>query len=285
MTKLNQLELFISEQKKRESIGHAGVSYHQASSILTPCGGSLKAFDYSLNPYMGCSFACNYCYAAFFVDSEKERANWGNWVKVKENALQLLMKFRKKPLIGKSIYMSSATDPYQPIERELELTRSLLVELLKYHKVRLVVQTRSPLVAKDIDLYKQFEAIQVNMTVTTDSEDVRKVFEPFCPSNKIRLKAIQQVQEAGIRTCISLSPLLPIENPILFAESLLETGAKKFTISTFHADRGKFAAGTKDEALQLVKKLGWNDQKYQDTIQLLRKHLEIPEGRSGFGTI
>src|SRR5205807_557108 len=118
------------------------------------------------NPYSGCTFGCNYCYAAFFANTETLKQNWGRWVQVKENALSLLIKRRKKPLIDKTIYMSSVTDPYQPIERDLKLTRALLEELLAYHQVHLVVQTRGSLVTRDIDLLQQFEYVQVNMTVT-----------------------------------------------------------------------------------------------------------------------
>jgi DNA repair photolyase len=104
---------------------------------------------------------------------------WGEWVEIKENAHKLLSKKRKKPLIDKTVYISSVTDPYQPIEKELELTRNILQELLDYHDVRLVIQTRSQLVTRDIDLLKKFDVVQVNMTITTDSEEIRKVFEPL----------------------------------------------------------------------------------------------------------
>ncbi len=270
-----QFELFAPTEtlEKRDKLGHAQIAYQQASSILTEGKGALKSFDYTLNPYSGCSFACSYCYAAFFTRSEEEQNNWGYWVRVKENALQLLMKFRKAPLINKSIYLSSATDPYQPIERELELTRSLVQELLKYHQVRLVVQTRSPLVTRDIDLLKQFASVQVNMSITTDSEEVRKTFEPVCSSINSRLKAIKEVHEAGIQTCISLSPLLPVENPEQFAQRLLETGARKYYIQGFHFSKTKFVSGTREEALKLIQKTDWNDRKFNETLETLRVHL------------
>ncbi|MEI7587597.1 radical SAM protein [Runella sp.] len=165
------MELFNDDPKnQKKSIGKSAIDYIQASSILTPGKGFMDAYDFTLNPYSGCTFGCNYCYAAFFARSEDEKNNWGYWLKVKENALALLIKYRKKPLLNKTLYMSSVTDPYQPIEKDLELTRKILKELINYHKVRLVIQTRSPLVTRDIDLFHQFEVIQINMNVTTDSE-------------------------------------------------------------------------------------------------------------------
>lgn len=277
-----------NEQSKnrKKKIGQADIQYVQSASILTEAKGFMEAYDYTLNPYSGCSFGCNYCYAAFFARSSGERENWGKWLKVKENALQLLMKWRKKPLIDKTIYISSVTDPYQPIEKELELTRCILKELLNYHKPRLVIQTRSPYVTRDIDLLKKFEIAQVNMTVTTDSEDVRKAFEPLCPSNKSRLKAIKEVSEAGIQTCITMTPLLPIQDAIKFTEELLNTGVKKFIVQPFHPEKGKFVASTREIALEQMKKMNWSNDKYLEVVETFRKELPwLGEGKEGFAPI
>jgi DNA repair photolyase len=273
-------------QERKKKLGNTEIQYVQSASILTEAKGFMGAYDYTLNPYSGCSFGCNYCYAAFFARSTEEKDNWGNWLKVKENALQLLLKWRKKPLIDKTIYISSVTDPYQPIERDIELTRSILKELLRYHKPRLVIQTRSQLVTRDIDLLKQFEVVQVNMTVTTDSEAVRKAFEPICPSNKVRLKAIKEVTEAGIQTCITMTPLLPVENPESFTEELLSTGVQKFIVQPFHPDKGKFVASTREIAQEQIREMGWNDSKYQQVVEIFRKNLPwLGEGKSGFAPI
>ena len=207
-------------------------------------------------------------------------------MKVKENALALLQKKRKKPLIDKTIYLSSVTDPYQPIEKELELTRSILKELLDFHKVRLVIQTRSPLVTRDIDLLKKFEVVQVNMTVTTDSEEVRKAFEPLCPSNKVRLKAIKEIQANNIQACITMTPLLPIKDPQTFAQELKNTGIQKFIVQPFHPDKGKFIASTKQDALSQVKKMNWNDEKYNNAVKVFKEKLPwLGEGKDGFAPI
>ncbi|WP_213278951.1 SPL family radical SAM protein [Chryseobacterium indologenes] len=273
-------------KNRKDKIGQSSIQYIKSASILTEAKGFMQAYDYTLNPYSGCSFGCNYCYAAFFARSSDERENWGNWLKVKENALQLLMKWRKKPLIDKTIYISSVTDPYQPIEKELELTRNILKELLDFHKPRLVIQTRSTYITRDIDLIKQFDVAQVNMTVTTDSEDVRKAFEPLCPSNKLRLKAIKEVTEAGIQTCITMTPLLPIQDAKKFTQELLDTGVKKFIVQPFHSEKGKFVASTREIALEQMKKMNWNNDKYLAVVEIFRKELPwLGEGKQGFAPI
>jgi DNA repair photolyase len=280
-------DLFSNTQDdKRVSVGKTEVIYKDASTILTEGKGFMDGYDFTLNPYSGCSFGCTYCYAAFFSRSEGLRQNWGYWVQVKQNALQLLIKKRKTSLRDKTIYMSSVTDPYQPIERELKLTRSLLKELLIYHQPRLVIQTRSPISTRDIDLFKQFNAIQVNMTITTDSENVRKVFEPLCPSNSSRLKAIKEINDAGVNTCITMTPLLPVEDAEEFAKMLLDTGIKKFIIQPFHSDKGKFVASTREKAVQLVKEMNWSADKYQKVLEVIQKYIaDIGIGKDGFKPI
>lgn len=268
---------------RQEEIGNSKIDYRKASSILTEAKGFMGTYDFTLNPYSGCSFGCTYCYAAFFSRSSEQMKNWGKWLVVKENALDLLKRYgAKKSLAGKTIYMSSVTDPYQPIERKLELTRSILKELL-LHQPRLVIQTRSNIVTRDIDLLKQFQMVQVNMTVTTDSEEVRKVFEPFCPSNITRLKAIKAVHDAGINACITMTPLLPVSNPELFAIHLKETGITRFIIQPFHSDKGKFIAGTRETAMALTKAMNWGEERYQQVLSIIRKHIpDIGIGKEGF---
>jgi DNA repair photolyase len=80
------------------------VTQRTAKSILSKASGFISAFDYTLNPYSGCTFGCTYCYAAFFAKDPECQHTWGDWVEVKENALALLQKKRKRPLIDKTIY-------------------------------------------------------------------------------------------------------------------------------------------------------------------------------------
>ena len=261
--------------------GRAEVTYRAASSILTPASGFMAEYDYTLNPYSGCGFGCHYCYAAFFARDKELVDTWGDWVTVKENAVDLLRR-RRKSISGKSIYMSSVTDPYQPIERKLELVRSILSELIP-HQPRLVVQTRSPLVTRDIDLLKQFDVVRVNMTVTTDSEEVRRAFEPHCPTNNKRLEAIAEVMAAGIDSAITLTPLLPVDDPPAFAQLLASTGVNRFVVQPFHPSQGRFVRGTREEAVRIASSMGWNEERYRATVEILRKWLpDVEEGQDGF---
>jgi len=277
-----QLSLFDGNVKKSK-IGHASISYKNPSSILTKPSGFMDTYDYSLNPYSGCSFGCNYCYAAFFSRNKDKMDNWGNWVEVKENALIMLKKKRKKPLIDAIVYMSSVTDPYQPIEKDAEITRQLLSEFADYHNIRLVVQTRSPLVTRDIDLFKKIGRVQVNMTITTDNEDVRKAFEPYCPSNKVRLKAIKEINDNGIQSCITMTPLLPVKNANDFSLMLKETGIKNFIIQPFHRTKGKFVAGTREKAIEILEQYNWNTHTYNEIFEQIKYHIpNIGVGKKGF---
>ena len=230
----------------------------------------MDAYDYTLNPYGGWFFGCTYCYAAFFSRDVEKRDTWGYWVVVKENAPELLEKRKPGALDGKLIYMSSVTDPYQPVERELRLTRRLLeIRADRGDKPKLVVQTRSPDVVRDCGLFRRIEEnggrVQVNMTATTDDEDIRRTFRPFCPSNPARLRVIGAVQESGIDTCITMTPLLLVSSPYAFADSLCATGVQKFIAQPFHFQRGKFLAGTRDKAFDLMaEKLGCDRDSSRD---------------------
>lgn len=255
----------------------------ESKSILSKASGFIGDFDYTLNPYSGCAFGCTYCYAAFFARTDDLKADWGRWVQVKSNALDLLKKKRKKPLVDVSIYMSSVTDPYQPVEAKLGLTRALLEELAEYHRVHLVVQTRGPLVTRDIDLLKRFPFVRVNMSITTDDETVRRAFEPHCASINQRLDAIQAVHEAGINTCVTMTPMLPIQDPIGFAHRLKATGVPHFVAQEFHLGKTRFAAGTGDEARTLAQHYDWTPERCYQTIALMRTELPaLRYGRAGF---
>ena len=138
--------------------------------------------------------------------------------------------------------------------------------------------------------------MQVNMTVTTDDEDVRRAFEPECPNNDVRLRAICEVQAAGIQACITMTPLLLVDDPEAFADKLLDTGVRRFIIQPFHFNRGKFVANTREVAARIMaEKLGCEVEyfadeymrHYRDAEQVIRARLDaegitLGEGKDGF---
>ena len=278
-----QLSLLGMEQGSEgpEELGGARIAYKDTSTILTRASGFMSDYDFTLNPYRGCAFGCPYCYAAFFTRDTAEQDSWGRWVEVKSNALAKLRRMRT-PLEGARIYMSSVTDPYQPIERHLQLVRSLLEELVNLQP-RLVVQTRSPLVTRDVDLLGQLRTVRVNMTVTTDDDEVRQAFEPRCSPIDERLRAIAEVHEAGLPASITMTPLLPVADPTSFAQRLLATGVTHFVVQPFHTGRSRFVAGTGKAALAMVEERSWTQERYRETVEVLRALLPtLDEGREGF---
>ena len=125
------------------------------------------------------------------------------------------------------------TDPYQPVERTAKVTQDILEAIASRQPgIKLVIQTRSTLVTRDLALLKsitrQGGKIQVNMTVITDDDDVRKLYEPGCSSIDARLRAIQAVHDHGIQACITMTPMLPMKDPQTFAQQLLQTGIRRF---------------------------------------------------------
>src|SRR5207248_665094 len=139
----------------------------EARSIFSPATGFIRrgGFDWTCNPYLGCTFGCSYCYAMFLPQNRRPKEDWGRWFAAKRNAIDLAER-RAPKLAGQALYMSSVTDPYLPAERSLHLTRGILEALAPYQP-RLLVQTRGPLVVRDLDVLAQFDAVRVNMSIPT----------------------------------------------------------------------------------------------------------------------
>jgi DNA repair photolyase len=187
-----------------------------AKKILTEAKGYLDVgFTHSLNPYSGCAFSCRYCYVREMPIQKFKEVSWGEWVDIKTNAAENyrreIIKLRKKKN-SVNIFMSSATDPYQPIERKAKITRGILEEMINHPPDFLQVQTRGPMITRDIDLLLKLKEkcdVLVSMTIETDREDIKQLFAPYAPGIKLRLKALKEIHDAGISTQASISPVLP----------------------------------------------------------------------------
>jgi DNA repair photolyase len=173
-------------------------------SILNKSG----ILDYCINPYTGCQHACNYCYARFMKKYTKHKEEWGDFVDIKINAPEILKNelTTKQP---KSIFISSVTDPYQPLEKKYKLTRRIL-EILSEHDIPVTIQTKSSLVLRDLDLIKKFSDIEIGFTITSLDDEVRKHFEPNSSSVGERLAALKILKENNIKTYVFFGPILPL---------------------------------------------------------------------------
>ncbi|MGP8079779.1 MAG: radical SAM protein [Dehalococcoidales bacterium] len=175
----------------------------QAKTILSVS----KIHDYVINPYTGCQHACSYCYARFMKRFTGHREPWGEFVDAKINAPELLRREIVKKKAG-TVWVSGVCDPYQPLEAKYQLTRQCLA-ILAQHDWPVVVQTRSPLVLRDIDIIKDTKNFEVGFSITTADDSIRQLFEPHAPAIWDRIAALDKLHRAGIRTYAMIAPMLP----------------------------------------------------------------------------
>lgn len=164
---------------------------------------NLPAGDYSVNPYVGCTHACKYCYASFMKRFTNHPEPWGTFLDVK------YWPEIKNPekYAGKELFISSVTDPYNPQEETFQRTRALL-EQLEGSGVKLSIQTKSDLVLRDIDLIKKFPDARVGFSINTLDEDFRADMDQAVSIER-RLAAMKKLHDAGIRTSCFMSPIFP----------------------------------------------------------------------------
>jgi DNA repair photolyase len=185
-----------------------------AKSILSKSG--IPGADYCINAYTGCSHACVYCYATFMKKYSGHAEEWGKFVDVKINAPEVLRRQMKRAARG-NVMLSSVTDAYQPLEAKYRLTRQCL-EILLEHQFTVDILTKSPLVLRDIDIIKEFRDIDVGITITTDDDRMRRIFEPNAPPLEARLNALKTLKEKGISTYVFIGPMLPMDPEALSAK-------------------------------------------------------------------
>jgi len=166
-----------------------------------------KIYPYVVNPYTGCQHGCSYCYARFMKRVTGHNEPWGEFVDVKINAADLLRREIKKKKRGR-VWVSGVCDPYQPLEAEYRLTRQCL-EILAQNNWPVIIQTRSPLVLRDIDIIRDAPNFEAGLSVTTADDTIRKLFEPSAPPINDRIKALDELHKAGIRTYAMIAPVLP----------------------------------------------------------------------------
>jgi len=202
----------------------------RVKSALSRSG--LYDLDYAYNPYGGCAHACRYCYARYYTPFREATERWGEVVFIKENINEVLAREAARLRRG-TVGVSTTTDPYQPVEAEERLTRGGL-EILLSHGFRVSVQTKSPLVVRDVDVLARFKHLaDMGFTITTLDRGVAELLEPGAPPPSSRAEALRKVASEGIETWVFLGPILrgvndSRENIEEVASLALETGSKLY---------------------------------------------------------
>ncbi len=270
----------------------------QSKSILTPQKrGFLTAgerpYTHSLSWSIGCGFGSIYCGAYCYAQklpnwlySRREGEGWGEALIIKENAPELLeaQLARARNRREMRIFMSPVTDPYQPLERKLRLTRRCLDVFARYDDLDLLlIQTRGPAVVDDLDRIAGIPYAWLGMSIETDRHDL--AYGPAKAHVERRLDAVKRAVQRGLNVQIAVSPVLPYSSD--FAERLLETGAQRIVIDTFvlgDGSRGKRTAGSPFAALA---NYDWRDDSIAESLyhQLTIYHDDVSWSGEGFAGI
>jgi DNA repair photolyase len=171
-------------------------------------------FEWTINPYRGCEFACKYCYARYTHEFMEMRdgVDFERKIYVKEHAAGLLRHELRRVKSGESIALGTATDPYQPAERRYEVTRGILEEFARHRGYELGIVTKSNLVVRDVELLQEVarsNKVSVHITITTLDADLARMLEPRAPRPDLRMEAVRALRQAGLRAGVSCSPVLP----------------------------------------------------------------------------
>jgi len=214
-----------SAESKRKSVERPEYFLLPVKSILNRCDSARVPFDWTINPYRGCEFGCKYCYARYTHEyMEIDGGEFERKIYVKQDAGPLLVHdLREKYSFVSAasgpdeekpehIAIGTATDPYQPAEREYGVTRACLEELAKREGLSISVITKSNQIVRDIDLFKKIaerSELALNITVTTLRTGLARLLEPRAPRPDLRVAAVRQLREAGLKVGVSASPLIP----------------------------------------------------------------------------
>lgn len=187
----------------------------ETRSFIGRCSGERMPFVWTVNPYRGCEFGCKYCYARYaheFMELRDPRQFETKIYAKRFNPASFRAELRKVKQ-GESLWMGTATDPYQPAERRFQITRQML-EILKGQKGRKFgITTKSDLIARDIDLLAEIgrcNIVHINMTVTTTDARLARLVEPLAPRPDLRLGAVRALADAGIRVTVLANPVMPL---------------------------------------------------------------------------
>jgi DNA repair photolyase len=193
-----------------------GVEYFllPVRSILNRCDSPRVPFPWTINPYRGCEFGCRYCYARYTHEyMEIDSGEFERKIYVKRDAAGFIDRdLAAENAPGEHIAIGTATDPYQPAERDFGVTRSLLDRLALREGLSLSITTKSDQIVRDVDLLKKIAErsdLQINFSITTLRTRLARLLEPRAPRPDLRLAALKKLREAGLAAGVFAMPILP----------------------------------------------------------------------------
>lgn len=261
------------------------ISFVQAKSILNKS----KLGGYTLNPYTGCPHGCVYCYNQHFIKIIKPDEVWGDFLEIKLNAPDIL----EKEITGKyakrkdRVFFSTITDPYNPLEKQHQITRRCLEVLAKY-KWPVDILTKSDLVLRDLDLFKKFgKKIEIGLTIITTIPQFQMLLEPGASFVEKRFEALKKLKKEGIITYAFIGPILPHFTNLKQIFEVLRDKVDKIWFDTLNTSKENWQG--LERALKLhyprflpeYKKIFFEKRKEYETrlreeIEFLAKSFQIP---------
>ncbi|HLW97375.1 MAG TPA: radical SAM protein [Candidatus Acidoferrales bacterium] len=183
-------------------------------SIVNRCESTRVPFPFTVNPYRGCEFGCLYCYARYTHEfMELDGGDFERKIYAKANAGPIASRDLAEMRIGGGhIAIGSATDPFQPAEREFGVTRAILERMAEREGLNLSITTKSDQVVREIDLLKRIaerSSLTINVTIVTVGTRLARMLEPRAPRPDLRLKALRQLRDAGLAAGVFMMPVLP----------------------------------------------------------------------------
>lgn len=251
------------------------IFHAESKGVLSATTGFIAqaGFTHSLTPARNCTFGCSYCYVptmGIYGGLKREDWNhWGQFTTFKSNAPELL---RRQLRAGQVIYCSPVVDPYQPVEETEELMPRILHEVLVRPPRVFVIQTRGPLILRDLAMLSELSrctALRVSFSLTTNREEIRRLYEPHCAPIPERIETIRRLREAGIDTFATLAPLLPCD-PEVLAELALEATARDVIGDALHVRSVKPHGATSRAAAFAISERheysAWLDAEFQAEV-------------------
>jgi DNA repair photolyase len=183
-------------------------------ALLNRCVSRRVPFNWTINPYRGCEFACKYCYARYTHEFMEMRdgLDFERRIYVKQQTAWLLRQELKRVKRGEQIAIGTATDPYQPAEKRFEITRSILEELGLHRGLEIGIVTKSDLVVRDIDILlrvAEHNVLSVSLTITTLNGKLARILEPRAPRPDLRIQALAKLTQVGLTAGVICAPVLP----------------------------------------------------------------------------